>query len=61
MSRKGIAEDVQERILVLRTMMLIALNVRLRDKVFGGVPAKVKAKRRSLNARQKASRKANRR
>lgn len=40
---------------------LMSLNVTKRDKVYQGtVTRKTKLKRRSLNARQKASRKANR-
>lgn len=59
--RKGIAEDAQERIVVLRIMMLMALNVTHRNNMYQGtVTQKVKAKRRALTLRQKASRKANR-
>lgn len=59
--RKGIPDEVRERIDVIRVMMLMALNVTLRHQMYQGtVSAQTKAKRRSLNKRQKASRKANR-
>lgn len=59
--RKGIPDEVRERIDVIRIMMLMALNVTLRHQMYQGtVSPQTKAKRRSLNKRQKASRRANR-
>jgi hypothetical protein len=58
--RKGISEDVRDRIHVLQGLMVVAMGMSGKP-IFSGVPKHVKAKRRSLNERQKASRKANRR
>lgn len=58
--RKGISEETRDRIRVLQGMMMVVMAVSGRH-IFEGVPKRVKAKRRSLNERQKTSRKANRR